>query len=105
MGCASNEIRAASIITISWFQPRSLKRPRCGPLIGKLHNQYKHLLIDEFQDTDPLQIEIATLIASPIDTQTSSTWQATPTLPGRLFLLVTLNNLYTGSDGRTSASI
>ena len=65
-----------------------LSDPRRGPLIReKLHNQYKHLLIDEFQDTDPLQIEIATLIASPIDTQTSSTWQATPTLPGRLFFV------------------
>ena len=65
-----------------------LKDPVRGPLIReKLHNQYKHLLIDEFQDTDPLQIEIATLIASPIDAQTSTPWQATPTLPGRLFFV------------------
>tara|TARA_Y100001970_G_C14255571_1_gene875114 strand:+ start:3014 stop:6361 length:3348 start_codon:yes stop_codon:yes gene_type:complete len=65
-----------------------LKDPHRGPLIRrKVHNQYKHLLIDEFQDTDPLQIEIATLIASPIDAQTSTSWQATPTLPGRLFFV------------------
>ena len=29
-----------------------------------LHRRYRHLLLDEFQDTDPIQIEIATLIAS-----------------------------------------
>ena len=29
-----------------------------------LHERYTHLLIDEFQDTDPIQIELATLIAS-----------------------------------------
>ena len=59
-----------------------------GPLIrSKVHNKYKYLLIDEFQDTDPIQIEIATLIASPIDIAPSASWQTTPTLPGRLFFV------------------
>ena len=32
-----------------------------GPLIrAKVHRKYKHLLIDEFQDTDPIQVEITT---------------------------------------------
>ena len=59
-----------------------------GPLIrSKVHNKYEYLLIDEFQDTDPIQIEIATLIASPIDIASSTSWQTTPTLPGRLFFV------------------
>jgi len=59
-----------------------------GPLIrSKVHNKYKYLLIDEFQDTDPIQIEIATLIASPVDITSSPSWQTTPTLPGRLFFV------------------
>lgn len=59
-----------------------------GPLIrSKVHTKYKYLLIDEFQDTDPIQVEIATLIASPIDIESSTSWQTTPTLPGRLFFV------------------
>ena len=59
-----------------------------GPLIrAKVHRKYKHLLIDEFQDTDPIQVEITTLIASPNDTDPASPWQKTSTLPGRLFFV------------------
>ncbi len=59
-----------------------------GPLIrSQVHNKYKYLLVDEFQDTDPIQIEIATLIASPLDIASSTSWQTTPTLPGRLFFV------------------
>ncbi|KIE52307.1 MAG: hypothetical protein MB55_08635 [marine actinobacterium MedAcidi-G3] len=59
-----------------------------GQLIrSKVHNKYKYLLIDEFQDTDPIQIEIATLIASPVDITSWTSWQTTPTLPGRLFFV------------------
>ncbi|GAC1529340.1 MAG: UvrD-helicase domain-containing protein [Acidimicrobiales bacterium] len=32
-----------------------------------LHHRYTHLLLDEFQDTDPIQIELAVLIASAVD--------------------------------------
>lgn len=35
-----------------------------GDILEKLKRQYKYLLIDEFQDTDPLQIEIALLLSS-----------------------------------------
>lgn len=31
----------------------------------RLHQQYRRLLLDEFQDTDPIQIELAVLLASP----------------------------------------
>jgi len=66
----------------------TLRDPIRGPVIrSKVHNKYKYLLIDEFQDTDPIQIEIATLIASSLDTEPSASWQQTPTLPGRLFFV------------------
>ena len=38
-----------------------------------LHRRYRHILLDEFQDTDPIQIEIATLIAADtVDAGTAS---------------------------------
>ena len=33
---------------------------------ASLHRRYRHLLLDEFQDTDPIQIEIAALIAAGV---------------------------------------
>src|SRR5680860_773336 len=32
-----------------------------------LHERYQRLLLDEFQDTDPIQIEVAVLIASAVE--------------------------------------
>jgi ATP-dependent exoDNAse (exonuclease V) beta subunit len=59
-----------------------------GPSIrAEVRRRYKHLLIDEFQDTDPIQIEIATLIAAPSDIEPESSWHDTPTLPGGLFFV------------------
>jgi ATP-dependent exoDNAse (exonuclease V) beta subunit len=47
--------------------------------------KYRHLLVDEFQDTDPLQVEIVLLLcaADPADTD----WQAARLTPGKLFLV------------------
>ena len=50
-----------------------------------LHQRYTRILLDEFQDTDPIQIELAVLLAhpGPID---GRTWEelATTLPPGRL---------------------
>ncbi len=35
------------------------------PIRRRLHDRYRCILLDEFQDTDPLQIELAAVIASP----------------------------------------
>ncbi len=45
----------------------------------QLGQRYQRLLIDEFQDTDPLQADIAGLLASPAD--------GAPIEPGRLFFV------------------
>ena len=42
-----------------------LRDPRHGPTVrAGLHERFRQLLLDEFQDTDPIQLEIAVLIAA-----------------------------------------
>ena len=61
-------------------------RPRVR---GVLHGRYRCLLLDEFQDTDPLQIDLATLIAASIGTNTDKVgdWNELEVQPGRLFFV------------------
>ena len=52
-----------------------------------LHRRYRHLLLDEFQDTDPIQVEIATLIACVGDEDVGAAWDRATTAPGQLFFV------------------
>ncbi|HUP85791.1 MAG TPA: UvrD-helicase domain-containing protein [Acidimicrobiales bacterium] len=53
-----------------------------------LHAKYDRLLLDEFQDTDPIQIEVAVLIAAAIESgEVDRPWQQIETEPGRLFFV------------------
>lgn len=52
-----------------------------------LAQRYKRLLLDEFQDTDPIQIEIAVLIASADENATEDDWAHASIDPGRLFFV------------------
>ena len=53
-----------------------------------LHTRYQRLLLDEFQDTDPIQLAIAvTLTAAPDDSGHSGNWAELRPLPGRLFIV------------------
>ena len=57
---------------------------------ASLHNRYKFLLIDEFQDTDPIQIELAVRIASAVEQPEKngrSRWQDHQIETGRLFFV------------------
>ncbi len=66
---------------------RLLADPRHGPTVrASLSDRYQRLLLDEFQDTDPLQIELATLLAAPPD-QPAAPWHEMDTRPGRLFFV------------------
>ena len=50
--------------------------------------QYSHILIDEFQDTDPLQAEIAFYLASHPDANIQQhPWPSLPLSAGKLFLV------------------
>ena len=47
--------------------------------------RFTHLLVDEFQDTDPLQAEILLLLAA--DDPTERNWRAVTPCPGKLFIV------------------
>lgn len=52
-----------------------------------LHRRYQRLLIDEFQDTDPLQLDIAVRIASDPASADAERWDEMAPVPGRLFFV------------------
>ena len=54
---------------------------------ASLHQKYTHLLLDEFQDTDPIQIEIAVLIATTAESVGDLEWTDLEVEPGRLFFV------------------
>ncbi len=50
--------------------------------------RYSHILIDEFQDTDPLQAEIAFYLAAEPDADVKGCpWHTLPLSPGKLFVV------------------
>ena len=53
----------------------------------RLHQRFRHLLIDEFQDTDPIQVELAVRIAADPDHDTDLAWDEVDVEPGRLFFV------------------
>lgn len=52
---------------------------------GRLQKNYRYLLVDEFQDTDPLQVEIVFFLAE--DGAGAETWDKVRIKPGKLFLV------------------
>ncbi|MEQ8839894.1 MAG: UvrD-helicase domain-containing protein [Acidimicrobiales bacterium] len=69
---------------------RVLRSPEHGAEVRRsLRTRYVRLLLDEFQDTDPIQIELAALIAArePRDDDEPTAWAELGIEPGRLFLV------------------
>ena len=68
-----------------------LRDPEYGPNVrATLHERYERLLLDEFQDTDPIQIELAVRIAAadPRDEGAGSEpWENVDVAPGHLFVV------------------
>ena len=63
-----------------------LRSPQHGKAVRKaLAERYQRLLLDEFQDTDPIQIELAKLIATPSDDDRH--WSELQDRSGRLFFV------------------
>ena len=52
---------------------------------NELQQRYTHFFIDEFQDTDPLQVEILLLLAA--DDPAAADWRTARPVPGKLFLV------------------
>ena len=94
---AANQRRAAGRLEFHDLLVRARDLLRTSPEArASLHRRYRHLMLDEFQDTDPIQIEIAVLIAAggqglPTDpasaTGRSATWDRLETAPGQLFFV------------------
>jgi ATP-dependent helicase/nuclease subunit A len=53
----------------------------------RLHERYQRLLLDEFQDTDPIQLEIAVRLTADPEDQPVDDIAALRPLPGRLFVV------------------
>jgi ATP-dependent exoDNAse (exonuclease V) beta subunit len=51
----------------------------------ELQRRFTHIFVDEFQDTDPLQAEILTLLAA--DDPEEKDWRDARPLPGKLFIV------------------
>ncbi len=68
-----------------------LRDPNHGPAVrATLHERYQRLLLDEFQDTDPIQIELAVRIAAADPASESAgtqLWDEVPVTPGHLFVV------------------
>ncbi len=52
---------------------------------NELGERYRYLLVDEFQDTDPVQAEVCLLLSS--DAAQGNDWQAVTPRPGALFVV------------------
>ena len=57
------------------------------PVRQAVAERYRHLLIDEFQDTDPIQVELAVLLATTATEVGDKPWTELPLHPGRLFFV------------------
>lgn len=70
------------------FARRLVRDPRHGPPVRRsLRTRYRHLLLDEFQDTDPIQVELAVALACPDDDLADRPWYELPVEDGRLFFV------------------
>jgi len=64
-----------------------LRHPEHGEAVrARVRARYTHLLLDEFQDTDPIQCDLAALLASPGPVDGRS-WDELAVEPGRLFVV------------------
>ncbi|HEX6425929.1 MAG TPA: UvrD-helicase domain-containing protein [Acidimicrobiales bacterium] len=65
-----------------------LRDPSAGPRVRPtLHRRYRHLLIDEVQDTDPIQVDLAVLIAGTGPVSAGTQWHDVDTRDGHLFFV------------------
>ena len=68
-----------------------LRDPVSGPVVrSTLHLRYRRLLLDELQDTDPIQMELAVRIAAADPEKPEAgerPWEEVPVEPGHLFVV------------------
>jgi CRISPR-associated exonuclease Cas4 len=77
--------RAAAVLDFDDLLERARTLVRDHDLVRRaLGARYSHILVDEFQDTDPVQAEILFRIASD---ECAEHWQRSPLRPGSLFMV------------------
>ena len=65
-----------------------LRHDTHGPAVrAALRDHYRCLLIDEFQDTDPIQVELAALLGCDAHAPAAARWAEMAPDPGRLFFV------------------
>jgi len=91
---AAAERRAAGLLEFHDLLVLSrsiLRDPVHGATVrARLHGRYQRLLLDEFQDTDPIQIELAVRIAAAAPETSeagAALWNNVAVGPGRLFVV------------------
>jgi ATP-dependent helicase/nuclease subunit A len=91
---AANERQAAGQLQfhdLLVFARSLLRDPRHGADVRvRLHERYQRLLLDEFQDTDPIQIDLAVRIAAADPGSNDAgtlQWQEVEVAPGHLFVV------------------
>jgi ATP-dependent exoDNAse (exonuclease V) beta subunit len=85
---AAGELEFHDLLVLARQMLRSPGSPESGTRVRRaLHERYRRLLIDEFQDTDPIQIELAVLIASDDPDAGAKRWDDIEPAPGHLFFV------------------
>lgn len=56
-------------------------------VLARVRRRFRYILVDEFQDTDPVQADIVFLIASSSPLAPGSSWRDLTVVPGKLFLV------------------
>jgi ATP-dependent helicase/nuclease subunit A len=70
------------------FERTLLRDPEHGARArARLRDRYRRVLIDEFQDTDPIQVELAALLGSGDPADGDRPWTEMTVDPGRLFFV------------------
>ena len=65
-----------------------LRHDTHGPAVrAALRDHYRYLLVDEFQDTDPIQVELAALLGCGDPAPAAAGWAEMVPDPGRLFFV------------------
>ena len=76
--------RAAAVLDFDDLLHRACALVRGHEPVRRALGEYRYILIDEFQDTDPIQGEILFLIAAE---QRADAWADSPLRPGALFMV------------------
>jgi ATP-dependent helicase/nuclease subunit A len=92
---AADERRRAGLLEFHDLLVRAralLRDPDQGAAVREdLHRRYRRLLLDEFQDTDPIQVELAVLIAADLENNPSDLstgrWEDVQVAEGHLFFV------------------